>query len=41
MDLINKEGVSIAQKMCLFWQNHFAATQSFDARATYYLHQLY
>lgn len=40
MDLINKEDVSIAQKMCLFWQNHFAATQSFDARATYFYHDL-
>lgn len=32
---INNEQVSIAEKMCLFWQNHFAASTSFDARATF------
>lgn len=32
---INNEQVSIAEKMCLFWQNHFAASSTFDARATY------
>ena len=32
---INNEQVSIAEKMCLFWQNHFASSISFDARATY------
>lgn len=32
---INNEQVSIAEKMCLFWQNHFAANVTFDARATY------
>lgn len=35
MSRLNNEGVSIAEKMCLFWQNHFAATASQDARATY------
>lgn len=32
---INNEQFSIAEKMCLFWQNHFAASTTFDARATY------
>lgn len=32
---INNEQVSIAEKMCLFWQNHFASNVTFDARATY------
>ncbi len=32
---INNEQVSIAEKMCLFWQNHFASNATFDARATY------
>lgn len=35
MERINKEEVSIAEKMCLFWQNHFAATLSQDQRAGY------
>ncbi|MCE3296186.1 MAG: hypothetical protein K0R65_1900 [Crocinitomicaceae bacterium] len=36
---LNMEGVSIYEKMCLFWQNHFAAESTFDSRATYnYLH---
>lgn len=37
---INTGQVSIAEKMCLFWQNHFAATASPDARATYNYHML-
>jgi uncharacterized protein (DUF1800 family) len=37
---INTEQVSIAEKMCLFWQNHFAATAAGDARATYNYHIL-
>lgn len=37
---MNNEQVSIAEKMCLFWQNHFAASSSFDARATYDYHNL-
>lgn len=40
LDRINSEQVSIAEKMCLFWQNHFAATASPDARATYNYHML-
>jgi uncharacterized protein (DUF1800 family) len=35
MENINNESLSIAEKMCLFWQNHFAAEASFDSRATY------
>ena len=39
MENINNEGLSIAEKICLFWQNHFAAEASFDSRATYnYFH---
>ena len=37
---LNTESVSIAEKMCLFWQNHFAAEGTFDARATYQYHSL-
>ncbi len=40
MNRINNEGLSIAEKMCLFWQNHFAASASQDARATYDYHML-
>ena len=40
MKRINTEGVSIAEKMCLFWQNHFSATVASDARATYNYHML-
>ena len=40
MNRLNNEGFSIAEKMCLFWQNHFAATASQDARATYDYHML-
>jgi uncharacterized protein (DUF1800 family) len=32
---MNNEQVSIAEKMCLFWQNHFASSVTFDMRATY------
>ena len=40
MKKINEENFSIAEKMCLFWQNHFAAELAFDSRATYNYHQL-
>lgn len=40
IERINTEQVSIAEKMCLFWQNHFAATPSADSRATYDYHML-
>jgi hypothetical protein len=35
MHRINHEQFSIQEKMCLFWQNHFAAEFTFDSRATY------
>jgi len=35
MERINREPFSIREKMCLFWQNHFAAEFTFDSRATY------
>ncbi len=40
MERLNNEGLSISEKLCLFWQNHFAATASLDARATYDYHML-
>src|SRR3989338_9626348 len=40
MQRINTEQVSIAEKMCLFWQNHFAASATLDSRATYDYHML-
>lgn len=35
MERINTEQVSVFEKMCLFWQNHYAAEATFDSRATY------
>lgn len=35
MKRINTESLSIAEKMCLFWHNHFGVTASSDSRATY------
>lgn len=32
---LNSGSYSISEKMTLFWQNHFAAEHTFDARATY------
>jgi uncharacterized protein (DUF1800 family) len=40
MGRINSEGLSIAEKMCLFWQNHFSASITSDSRATYNYHML-
>lgn len=40
MERLNQESLSIAEKMCLFWQNHFAATAVSDSRATYDYHML-
>ena len=31
---------TIVEKMCVFWQNHFANAAVFDARATYHYHML-
>ena len=41
MQRINQPTVSIQEKMCLFWCNHFGVTGTFDARAIYNLHELY
>jgi uncharacterized protein (DUF1800 family) len=35
MDNIAQGNFSILEKMSLFWQNHFAAEYTSDARATY------
>ncbi len=35
MRRINEEQFNISEKMCLFWQNHFASTVAGDPRATY------
>lgn len=35
MKRINEEQLSIAEKMCLFWHNHFAVTASGDPRSTF------
>ena len=35
IERINTETFSIAEKICLFWQNHFSATPAPDSRATY------
>jgi uncharacterized protein (DUF1800 family) len=40
MKRLNSPTLSIAEKMCLFWQNHFAATAASDSRATYQYHML-
>lgn len=40
MERMNKREYSIQEKMCLFWQNHFAASHQFDSRATYNYHEL-
>lgn len=40
VQLINQADYSIHQRMILFWQNHFAASASFDSRATFDYHEL-
>jgi len=37
---LNDDSFSLQEKMCLFWQNHFAATASGDSRATYNYYRL-
>jgi uncharacterized protein (DUF1800 family) len=32
---VNTQGFSISEKMCLFWQNHFAVNDMSDLRGTY------
>jgi len=41
MQRINNPVLSIQEKMCLFWDNHFGVEGTFDARAIYNLHELY
>lgn len=40
MQRINNESLTIAEKICLFWHNHFSAAPAPDARATYDYHAL-
>lgn len=40
MERINNESLTIAEKICLFWHNHFSATPSADTRAGYEYHML-
>lgn len=40
MERLNSETLTIAEKICLFWHNHFSATPSADMRATYDYHML-
>lgn len=41
MQRLNQPTISIQEKMCLFWCNHFGVEATFDARAIYNLHELY
>lgn len=41
MQRANQATLSIQEKMCLFWDNHFGVEGTFDARAIYNLHELY
>ena len=40
MQRLNSQQLSIAEKMTLFWINHFGATATLDSRATYNYHML-
>lgn len=40
LERLNREGLSIQEKICLFWNNHFGVEGTFDARAIYNLHEL-
>ncbi len=40
MKRLNTEQFSIAEKMCLFWHNHFGVVVTSDSRATYNYHML-
>lgn len=37
---LNTNTSDISEKMCLFWQNHFALESVFDSRATYNYHEI-
>lgn len=41
MQRLNQPTVSIQEKMCLFWDNHFGVEGTGDAKAVYKLHELY
>jgi uncharacterized protein (DUF1800 family) len=41
MQRCNQQTMSIQEKMCLFWTNHFGVEGSADARGIYNLHELY
>ena len=40
MGRINHENLSIAEKICMFWHNHFACTLTSDSRITYNYYNL-
>jgi len=40
MQRINLESLTIAEKLCMFWHNHFSASFTQDSRATYDYHML-
>ncbi len=40
MQRLNTNTADISEKMCLFWQNHFALEGVFDSRATYNYHEI-
>jgi uncharacterized protein (DUF1800 family) len=40
MQRLNTNTGDISEKMCLFWQNHFALESTFDSRATYNYHEI-
>lgn len=40
MQRINSETLTVAEKICLFWHNHFGAVPTADSRATYDYHML-
>ncbi|MBU2020512.1 MAG: DUF1800 domain-containing protein [Bacteroidetes bacterium] len=40
MERLNSNSLSIAEKMTLFWVNHFALEQQFDSRSTYSYYKL-
>lgn len=40
MQRLNSETLTIGEKICLFWHNHFSATPTQDSRATYDYHAL-
>lgn len=40
MERLNSETLTIAEKICLFWHNHFSAVPAPDSRATYDYHML-